>query len=244
MDQYDELIEKCKASEADIAKMAIKQYGSIEKYVQAMTKNFGSEIIEKAEQFDKLKEDLLEDNHPVLSELFQRLVSYLGEEPSSAEVQKIAEEIKNTIKGEYELFYMDDENSYWHTYKQIYLILPEWMMAVDKKYGKGASKFIGEVLKANMEEAQPKLNLLYKKLTSDINKDVSSKEIQRIVEEIVKETAKQNVMSGIELGDNYWEYMADVYISNPAFQNATDKNYGEGAALFIGEAIKYYVEHK
>jgi len=50
-------------------------------------------------------------------------------------------------------------------------------------------------------------------------------------------------MLRIEAGDNYWGYMADVYLSNP-FQNALDKNYGEGAAYYIGKALKYYVEHK
>jgi DNA-binding transcriptional MerR regulator len=244
MDKYDKLIEKCKSNEAGIAKMAIKQYGSIEKYVKAMKKNFESEIFTTAEQYDKLKKDLLEDKHPKLKELFQKLISNLGKEPSAIEVQQITEEIKNTIKRDYKLFSIDEENYYWHSVIQIYLVLPEWINAVDQKYGKGASKFIGEALKANLGEAQPKLNLLYKKLTSDLNKDTSSIEIQNIVEEIVKETTKQNEMLRIETGDNYWGYMADVYLSNPAFQNAMDKNYGDGAAYFIGEALKYYVESK
>jgi hypothetical protein len=29
-------------------------------------------------------------------------------------------------------------------------------------------------------------------------------------------------------------------LSNSAFQNAADKKYGDGAARFIGEALKYY----
>lgn len=244
MDEYDELIEKCKSNEAEIAKMAIKEYGSIEKYVEAMKKNLNSEIFYLAEQYDKLKKDLLEDKHPELTELFKKLVSDLRRNPSSKEVQQIAEDIKNTIKRDYELFNMDEGNNYWYTMVKMYLVLPEWIKAVDRKYGNGASKFIGEALKANIEEAQPKLNLLYKKLTGDLSKDSSSDEIQDIVKEIVRETAKQNEILRIEVGDNYWEYMADIYLSNSTFQKATDKNYGDGAARFIGEALKYYVNHK
>lgn len=47
MDQYDELIEKCKASEADIAKMAIKQYGSIEKYTIILRITFSISLEEE-----------------------------------------------------------------------------------------------------------------------------------------------------------------------------------------------------
>ena len=243
-DKYDELIEKCKDSEAEIAEMAIKEYGSIEKYVQAMKKNMHSDIFTISAQYDQLKKDLLEDKNPKLKELYQKLVSYLGKDPSSLEVQQLAKEIKTTIQRDYALFNMDDEIGYWYYMVQMYLILPEWIEAVDQKYGKGASKFIGEALKVNLGEAQPNLNLLYKMLTSDLSKDPHSNEIQDLVKEIVNETAKQNEILKIEVGDNYWGYMADVYLSNSAFQIATDKNYGDGAAAFIGEALKYYVEHK
>lgn len=244
MDKYDELIEKCKSNEAEIAEMAIKEYGSIKKYVEAMRKNFKSDIFTVADQFDRLKKDLLEDKHPLLSNLFRKLVSDLSRDPSSKEIQLIAEEIKNTVKRDYEPFNGDKENNYWYSMVRIYLVLPEWIEAVDRKYGKGASKFIGEALKANLGESLPKLKLLYRKLTGNLHKDPSSSEIQDIVDEIVKETAQQNEKLKIDAGDNYWVYMADIYLSNPDFQKATDKNYGDGAARFIGEALKYYVSHK
>jgi DNA-binding transcriptional MerR regulator len=240
MEKYDELIEKCKSNEDEIAKMAIKQYGSIEKYVEAMKKNFGSKLFTIAEQYDEFKKDVLEDKHPKLKELYRKLVSDLRKDPFSKEIQQIAEEIKNTAKRDYKIFKQDDENNYWYSMVQMYLVLPDWMKAVDQKYGKDASKFIGEALKANLEEAQPKINILYKKLTSDLKKDPSSKEIQDVVEEIVKEITKQHEKLKIEVGDNYWGYTADLYLTNTAFQNAANKKYGDGAARFIGEALKYY----
>jgi DNA-binding transcriptional MerR regulator len=244
MEKYDELIEKCRSKEDEIAKMAIKQYGSIEKYVDAMKKNFGSEMFTIAEQYDEFKKDLLEDKHPELKDLFRKLVSDLKKDPSSKEIQQIAEKIKDTVKRDYELFNMDEDNNHWYSIIQIYLVLPDWIKAVDQKYGNGASKFIGEALKANLGDAQPKINTLYKKLTSELNKDPSSKEIQDTVEEIVKETIKQHEKLKIEVGDNYWGYTADLYLSNTAYKNATDKKYGDGAARFIGEAFKYYSDHK
>ncbi|MDF2523313.1 MAG: putative transcriptional regulator [Clostridiales bacterium] len=244
MEKYDELIEKCKSKEDEIAKMAIKQYCSIEKYVEAMKKNFGSEVYTIAEQYDEFKKDVLEDKHPKLKELYRKLVSDLRKDPSSKEIQQIAEEIKNIAKRDYEIFNLDEENKYWYSMVQIYLILPDWMKAVDQKYGNGASKFIGESLKANLGDAQPKINTLYKKLTDELNKDPSSKEIQDTVEEIVKETTRQHEKLKIEVGDNYWGYTADLYLSNVTFQNAADKKYGDGAARFIGETLKCYANQE
>ena len=45
IDKYNKFIETCKSKEEEIAKMAIKKYGSIEKYVKAMKKNFNSTYI-------------------------------------------------------------------------------------------------------------------------------------------------------------------------------------------------------
>jgi Predicted transcriptional regulators len=244
MDKYDELIEKCKLKEDEIAKMAIKQYGSIEKYVEAMKKNFESDMFTIAEQYDEFKKDILEDKHPVLKELYLRMATDLKKDPSSKEIQQIAEEIKNTAKRDYQLFNLDEENKYWYTMVQIYLILPDWIKLVDQKYGEGASKFIGEALKTNLQGAQPKINILYNNLTEDLKRDPASKDVQDIVEEIVKETTKQHEGLKVEVGDNYWGYTADMYLTNSAFQGAADKNYGEGAARFIGEALKHYAAHK
>ncbi|WP_097005929.1 MerR family transcriptional regulator [Lacrimispora amygdalina] len=240
MEKYDELIEKCKLNENEIAEMAIKQYGSIENYVEAMKKNFESDMFSVAEQIDAFKKDILDDKHPKLKELYQKLVSDITKDPLSKEIQQIAEKIKNIIKSDYEVFRTDEENQYWYTIIQLYLVLPDWIDAVDNKYGKGTSKFIGEALKTNLGNAQPKLNSLYAKLTESFNKDPSSKEIQDIVEEIVKETTRQHEKLKIEVGENYWGYTADLYRSNSAFQIAADKKYGDGAARFIGAALNYY----
>ena len=237
MDKYSEFIEKCKSKEDEIAEMAIKQYGSIENYVKAMKKNFNSDIFSIADQFDEFRKDCLEDRNPKLKELYARLVSDLKKAPSSAEVQQIAGEITETVKKDYELFKMDGGADHWYSMVQSYSVIPDWIKAVDEKYGTGASKYIGEALKNYLGDNLPKLEMLCKKLASDLSKDPHSEEIQEIVKEMAYETKKQNEALKIEEGENYWGYTAGLYLENDIWIKAIDKKYGAGASKFIGEAL-------
>ncbi|MEQ8156779.1 MAG: MerR family transcriptional regulator [Clostridiaceae bacterium] len=243
VDKYNEFIEKCRLKEAEIAEVAIKQYGSIEKYAKAIKKNFSSDMISLAEQYDGFKKDCLEDKHPELKELYKKLVSDLTKDPSSKEIQKIAEEISHTARRDYEIFKMDKGDDHWYYMVQNYLLNPGWIKEVDKKYGNGACKFIGEVLKIYLGDKQPKINILYKNLTSDLSKDPSSNEIQQIIKEIAEITKKQQESLKLDMGDNYFGFTADLYLSNPEFMKAIDKQYGSGASKFIGEALKFYSEN-
>ena len=112
MDNFNEFIEKLKAGEEKLAKMAIKQYGSTKNYAEAAKKNLNNAlVITKAEQIDQFKKDCLYDKHPGLKELFKKLTADLGIDPSLREIQQIAEEITNTAKKDYEVFkaYMGDD---------------------------------------------------------------------------------------------------------------------------------------
>ncbi|WP_343828280.1 TipAS antibiotic-recognition domain-containing protein, partial [Clostridium subterminale] len=200
VDKYNELIEKCKSKEDEIAKMAIEQYGSIEKYAKAVKKNLNSDMLTLAEQYDEFKKDCLEDKHPKLKELFKKLASDLNKDPSSKEVQQTAEEITNTAKKDYEIFKMDNGDDHWYYIVRLYLVFPNWIEEVDKKYGNGASKFIGEALKNYLGDKQPKLEELYKKLASDLSKDPYSKEVQQIVEEISDANKKMQEFYKVDEG--------------------------------------------
>ncbi|WP_061996487.1 MerR family transcriptional regulator [Clostridium sp. ATCC 25772] len=242
IDKYNEHIEKFKANEDEIAKMAIKQYGSIEKYAKALKKNLNSGMINLSEQYDEFKKDCLEGNHPKLKELYKKLVSDLSKDPSSKEIQQIAEEITNTAKKDYEIFKIENGDVYWYYMVRLFSN-PIWIKEVDKKYGDGASKFIGEALNRCLGDKRPKLEGLYEKLTSDLSKDPSSKEIQQIVEEIVNETQRQNEALKIDVGENYLGYKAEMYLSDSIFKEVIDKKYGSGSSKFIGEALKFYSEN-
>jgi len=243
IDKYNECIEKFKSNEDEIAKMAIKQYGSIEKYSKALKKNLNSDTLMLAEQYDKFKKDCLEDKHPKLKELYKKLVSDLSKDPSSKEIQQIAEEITNTAKKDYEAFKTDMGDECWYYMVKFYLVFPEWIKAVDSKYGNGASKFIGEALKNCSGTKLPKIEELYKKLISDLSKDPYSKEIQEIAHEIANETKRQHEILKIDEGENYLGYTADRYLSDSILLKVTDKKYGNGASKFIGEALKFYSEN-
>lgn len=243
VDKFNKFIEKCKSNETEIANMAIKQYGSIEKYVEAMKKNFNSKMFTLGDQFDEFKKDIMEEKHPELKELYRELISDLSKDPASEEIQKIAEKLKNTAQRDYEVFQMDNGNDYWYSIVQIYLLYPDWIKAVDEKYGTGASNFIGKALKSNLGDKKPKANLLYEKLTADLTKNPYSEEIQIIIREIVDETIKQHEALEIEVGDNYWGYTAENYLSDSIWSKATDKKYGTGVSKFIGEALRFYSEN-
>lgn len=243
IDKYNEFIEKCKSKEAEIAKMAVKKYGSIDNYAKAVKKNLNSDTLILAEQYEKFKKDFLEDRHPRLKELFKKLVSDLNKEPSSREVQQIAEEITNTAKKDYEAFRTDMGDDCWYYMVQLYLVFPEWIETVDKKYGNGASKFIGEALKNCSNTKQPILEQLYRKLVSDLSEDPCSEKVQQIVKEISDATKKSHEFFKVDVGENYWGYTAELYLSDPIWIKTTDKKYGEGASKFIGEALKVYSEN-
>ncbi|EQB85873.1 DNA-binding transcriptional MerR regulator [Clostridium punense] len=88
IDKFDEIIEIIKSKEAKLVNMALEEYGSIEKYTDAVKKNLNnSVVITKAAQIDEFKKDFLCDNHPRLKELFKTLVADLSKDPSSKEIQ-------------------------------------------------------------------------------------------------------------------------------------------------------------
>ncbi|MGO0882630.1 TipAS antibiotic-recognition domain-containing protein [Clostridioides difficile] len=243
VEKYNEHIDTIKSKEDEIAKMAIKKYGSIDKYAEAIKKNFNSDILTLAEQFDEFKKDCLEDNHPELKELFKKLVADLGKNPLSKELQEIAREITDTSKKDYELFNMEYGDDNWYSMVQNYLLNPIWIKEVDKKYGNGACKFIGEVLKHYLGNKQPKINILYEKLVADLSKPPSSKEIQDIVEDIVYEINKSNEFYKIDEGENHLDYLSELYLQNSIYIQVNDKKYGKGASKFIGEALKTFSDN-
>ncbi|APF28095.1 tipAS antibiotic-recognition domain protein [Clostridium sporogenes] len=96
-------------------------------------------------------------------------------------------------------------------------------------------------------DKHPKLKELYKKLTADLSKDPSSKEIQEIVSEIADTTKKDYEFYKGNTGLDYkgfFSVIADIYLSNTnKGMNAVDNSYGKDASKFVGEALKFYSEH-
>ncbi len=148
VENFDKFIDKVKKDEANIASLAAKQYGSVEKYTKAMKYNM--------EHFSQIMENM----------------------PTKEKAAGLVEQTQ----------------------------------------------------------------ALTKKLTADVSKDAHSPEIQKLVGELIRFT--ESCSEGIDMGENYWEFMAGQYISSPVFIKATDEKYGEGASAFIGRAIKAYLKAK
>jgi len=83
-----------------------------------------------------------------------------------------------------------------------------------------------------------KSNELMRRLTADLSKDTSSMEIKQMIEELV--AVGEVYSNATDLGENYWGLIADGYLSNPTVIETTDKKYGSGASVFIGNALKVY----
>ncbi len=81
---------------------------------------------------------------------------------------------------------------------------------------------------------------LTKKLTADLSRNTASPEVQKAVRELISFTDDCN--GTMDMGENHWRFMAELYLTNPAFIETTDKKYGIGASEFIGRAIQAYLK--
>lgn len=143
VEEFDKNIRNMKTKELEIAKMAIKEFGSIEKYTEAMKNNL-DHLPSIMEGFQTIKENadvyLAQTN-----QLMERLTSDINRAPSSADVQKIVKEMDDMVREHYKILKMDMGENYWGMMADLYLT--KQTKVHDKKYGKGATKFIGEALR-------------------------------------------------------------------------------------------------
>lgn len=89
----------------------------------------------------------LGNKKPKLEMLYEELVVDLSKDPCSKEIQEIVEEISVETKKSNELYKVDEGDNYLGYISELYLSNPIWIKVSNKKYGEGASKFIGEALK-------------------------------------------------------------------------------------------------
>lgn len=113
-----------------------------------------------------------------------------------------------------------------------------------ENYSRASKKSLEKYLEdcaepVNVEQSIERTDYLTKKLTAYLSKDVSSGEVQEMIRELIDLCNQGN--SGLDMGENYWAFMAENYLSNPIFIKTTDKKYGEGAAEFIGKALKIHL---
>ena len=141
MESFDEMISELKANEGHIAQMAVKQYGSIEKFTKAMEENL-QHFLENGPGFTQKEADEAVDKTDTLT---KKLTADLSKEAGSDEVQKIAGELVSLINESNGG--MDMGSSYWSFMVNNYMTNPAFQEITDRKYGEGASEFMGKALK-------------------------------------------------------------------------------------------------
>lgn len=135
-----------KSYESEIVDMAIKQFGSLEKYTEALENNFqiflSNHTTAQSEVFNLIKK---------IEDITRKLTENLIEDVASLYIQKLVKELiylTNEINNG-----IDMGDNYWTIMSENYISNPAFTDVNDKKYGNGASKFIGLALKSYLESS-------------------------------------------------------------------------------------------
>ena len=135
VENFDLFIQKVKDDEPEIAKLAIRLYGSVEKYTEAMRHN----LEHFSEKMEKLISEDVEKVGQQSDDLYAELTADLTKDCSSDEIQDIVGKIVTLIQehsGETAL-----EARFWNSITHAYST--EYIKNItDTKYGEGASDYI------------------------------------------------------------------------------------------------------
>ena len=135
IENFDMFIQKIKDDEDQVARLAIQQFGSIEKYTEEMKHNLEhfSEIME--EWHSQIPEEMRAEDK------FLKLASHKGEDAASEPVQSIVEEIIASIQTTASKLLVGSAENYCRmmidTYSNDYL-----SKVFDTKHGAGSSEYI------------------------------------------------------------------------------------------------------
>lgn len=140
VEEFEKFIARVREEEVQVAEMAIKQYGSVAKYTEAM-KHSMEHFTENMEKMEQIKNSgYIEKNKALNDKLFEDVTR----DPKSDEVQCILDQI---IKlGQEAEPNIDHGEHYWEMMADWYLHRESLIEAIDKIHGYGASKFMGEAL--------------------------------------------------------------------------------------------------
>lgn len=148
MENFDLFIRKIKDDESEVAKLAIKQFGSVEKYTEAMKYNLEhfSEIMEKHQINNQ---DAIQKSNS----LYSRLTSDMKKDVSSEEIQAIVKEIIEFTQKTSPCLSLGAD--FWEILMESYS--HDLVKAVnDQKYGAGASQYIAKAFRYYFQEHEPK----------------------------------------------------------------------------------------
>ena len=137
IDNFDLFIQKIKDDEAEVAKIAIAQFGSVENFTESMRYNLEhfSEVKEK--QLSQIPEELKQ------KDLFKELASNKDKDVSCDEVQSIVKEIIDFAYGNAPSETLGNQENYCKTIIDVYS--GDYCKAIfDTKNGAGSADYVVE----------------------------------------------------------------------------------------------------
>ena len=144
IENFNMFIQKIKDDEAEVAKLAIQQFGSIEKYTEAMKHNL--------EHFSELVETQLTEKVKEIGKqsdlLYGTLTADLSEDVSSPKIQSIVHELMQLIQEKSTSLSLDKPyiNVLIDTYSSDYI-----KSRTDSKYGEEASDYMVKAFRYYLE---------------------------------------------------------------------------------------------
>lgn len=142
LDHFNQFIQKIKDDESSVAQLAIKQFGSIEKYTEAMKYNLDhfSEIMDQMQTTKENAYLILQKSN----DLYLKLTADMTKDVSSNEIQEIVREIVEFSN--VNNMGMDMGEGYWD------IVIESYSNGLsrnitDTKYGDGASDYIANALR-------------------------------------------------------------------------------------------------
>lgn len=148
VENFDLFIQKIKNDESAVAKLAIKQFGSVEKYTEAMKHNLEhfSEIMEK--WYSQIPEEMLADDK------FFKLASHRGEDVASDSIQNIVQQIIDDAHGNTETAALvGTDDNYCKMIIDVYS--NDYLKTVtDTKYGAGSCDYIAEAFRYHLHKIE------------------------------------------------------------------------------------------
>ena len=142
IENFNQFIQKIKDDESNAAQLAIKQFGSIEKYTEAMKYNLEhfSEIMEQIDEVSQNADEILKKS----DELFLQLTADISKDVTTEEIQNIVREIVEFTNKNNSI--VDMGEGYWDFVIDSYS--NEAAKGItEKKYGAGSADYIARALK-------------------------------------------------------------------------------------------------
>lgn len=150
VENFDLFIQKIKEDEPQVAKLAIKHFGSIDKYTEAMKYNL--------EHFSEVMEQQIPDNVKEIgkqsTELYTRLTSDMSRDVSTDDIQHLVHDIITFAQkhSSSDLIGNDYTNAIINSYSSDYI-----KTLADKNYGSGAADYIVKAFQYYADHNKAKL---------------------------------------------------------------------------------------